>query len=362
MMVQMARDGPSTRTLVRIFLTFTGLAAVLYLLYVIRGVLLLVAASVFLAVALGPAVDRVARSHVPRIAAILSVYVALTLATFGLGLVFVPTLVSGVQSLATSAPSYIQTLRKDRTFRKYDNRYHVTKKLNQQAAALPGRLSTAASTLSNITVGVFSALAQLITVLTIAFFLLLDGGRWLRQLLELLPQERAEPARKIATEIYRTVAGYVAGNLAISVIAGVVSFVTLVTLGVPFALPLAVLMAFFDLIPLVGATIGAVLVGVVTLFNGFPTSTIVWAIVQIVYQQVESYVIVPVVYRHTVEVNGLVTIVAVLIGGTLLGILGALVAIPVAGALQLVIRELWAARRRGVEARVIDPGSAPPLV
>jgi predicted PurR-regulated permease PerM len=355
MMAAMARDGPSTRTLVRIFLTFTGVAAMLYLLYLIRGVLLLIAASAFLAVALGPAVDRVARWHVPRIAAILSVYVALTLAIFGVGLLFVPTLVSGVQSLATDAPHYIQTLRRNHTFRKYDNRYHVTKKLQAQASALPGQLSTAATTLSNITVGAFSTLAKLITVLTIAFFLLLDGARWLGQVFELLPTERADPARRIATEIYRTVAGYVAGNLAISVIAGVVSFVTLVSLDVPFALPLSVLMAFFDLIPLVGATIGAILVGVVTLFNGFPTSTIVWVVVQIVYQQVESYVIVPVVYRHTVEVNGLVTIVAVLIGGTLLGILGALVAIPVAGALQLLIREIWAARRRRVEARVIDP-------
>jgi predicted PurR-regulated permease PerM len=100
-------------------------------------------------------------------------------------------------------------------------------------------------------------------------------------------------------------------------------------------------MAFFDLIPLVGATIGAILVGIVTLFVDFPTATIVWAIVQLVYQQVESSVLVPVVYRRTVNVSALLTVVAVLMGAQLLGILGALIAIPVAGAIQIVAQEVW---------------------
>jgi predicted PurR-regulated permease PerM len=148
----------------------------------------------------------------------------------------------------------------------------------------------------------------------------------------------------VSAEIYRSVAGYVAGNLAISVVAGVVSLVTLLILGVPFAVPLAVLMAFFDLIPLVGATIGAIVVGLVTLFTDFPTATIVWAIVQLIYQQLESSVLVPIVYRRTVNVSPLLTIVAVLMGAQLLGILGALIAIPVAGAVQIIAHEVWQAR------------------
>jgi len=158
--------------------------------------------------------------------------------------------------------------------------------------------------------------------------------------------ERIEP---LADGIYRSVVGYVAGNLAISVIAGLVSLATLLILGVPFAVPLSVMMAFFDLIPLVGATIGALIVGVVTLFFDFPTATIVWAIVQLVYQQVESSLLVPIVYRRTVNVNGLVTIVAVLVGAQLLGILGAMVAIPIAGALQIIGQELWTPPPPGIE-------------
>jgi predicted PurR-regulated permease PerM len=318
-------------------------------------VLLMVAMAAFLAVALGPAVDVLARRRMPRGLAIIAVYVGLVVGIFGVGLLFVPALVTNVQSLANDAPQYVEKLRKSPTFRRYDNRYKITAKLSREVSALPAKLGSAASTLSSITVGVFSAIVQLITVLTIAFFLLLDGRRLLGWCFDQLPSARAERSRTLAERIYRAIGGYVAGNLAISVIAGSVSFLTLVVLDVPFALPLAVLMAFFDLIPLVGATIGALIVGVVTLFNGFPTSTIVWAIVQIAYQQVESSVISPVVYRRTVQVNGLVTIVAVLVGGRLLGVLGALVAIPIAGALQIVAVELWQVRRRRAEAQLMRP-------
>jgi predicted PurR-regulated permease PerM len=290
-------------------------------------------------------VDRLDRRRLPRSLCIVSVYAALVAAVFGVGLLFVPPLSAGVQAMANDAPRSVDQLRHSRAFRNYDNRYGITVKLKEQAAALPSRLADAATTLSSITVGVFSALVQLVTVLTIAFFLLLDGRRYVDWCLSQLAPDRAERTRTLAERIYGNVSGYVAGNLAISVIAGLVSFVTLVALGVPFALPLAVLMAFFDLIPLVGATLGAVLVGVVTLFHGFPASTIIWIVVQVIYQQVESNVIFPVVYRRTVEVSGLVTIVAVLVGATLLGVLGALVAIPVAGALQIVVRELWRVRR-----------------
>jgi predicted PurR-regulated permease PerM len=355
----MAAGGPSTRAIARIFITVALLAAALYFVYLIRTVVILVLIAGFVAVALGPAVDLLDRRRLPRAMAIVLVYLGLTGAIVGIGLLFVPPLVSGVQSIGNDAPAYVQKLRKNRTVRKYDNRYHVTQHLEQQAAQLPAKLGSAAGTLSSVTVGVFSALVQLLTVLTIAFFLLLDGGRYVRWALELLPPEQAERARAVSGRVYRAVGGYVTGNLAISVIAGVVSFVTLTLLDVPFALPLSVLMAFFDLIPLVGATIGAIIVGIVTLFNGFPSTTIVWAIVQIAYQQIESNVIFPVVYRRTVEVNGLVTIVAVLIGATLLGILGALLAIPVAGAAQIVLGELWQARRERARRSVIDPTPPP---
>jgi predicted PurR-regulated permease PerM len=297
-----------------------------------------------MAMALGPPVDLHARARMPRALAIILVYLAIAASIVGIGSLLVPPLVTGVQSIANNAPAYLQKLRKNPTIRQYDNRYKITQKIQAEAANLPQRLGQSAGALSNVTVGVFSAIFQLITVLTIAFFLLLDGERMFGAALRVVRPSNSERLEEISGDIYRSVAGYVAGNLAISVMAGLISLVTLLILGVPFAVPLAVLMAFFDLIPLVGATIGAILVGLVTLFTDFPTATIVWAIVQLIYQQIESSVLVPVVYRRTVNVSGLLTIVAVLMGAQLLGILGALIAIPVAGAVQIIAQEVWRAR------------------
>jgi predicted PurR-regulated permease PerM len=192
-----------------------------------------------------------------------------------------------------------------------------------------------------------------------AFFLLLDGGKILDFFLRLRGRGEEERLRGVFEGIYRSVAGYVAGNLLISFVAGGVTYVTLKILGVPFAAPLAVLMGFLDLIPLVGATIGGVVIGAVTAFTDFPTATIVWVVVLVVYQQVENNLLQPIVYRRTVQVAPLLTIIAVLIGATLLGVLGVLVAIPIAGAIQIVIRDIWNRREPSIEI-VEKPGGAAP--
>jgi predicted PurR-regulated permease PerM len=338
---------PSTRAIAKVFLTVAGLAAALYLLYLVRTVVGLVLIALFLAVALGPAVDFFHRRKVPRGLSILLVYVLIALSIFGVGLLVVPPIVSQVNSFASHVPQYLNDINKNKTLAKYDRRYHITQKLRAQAATLPAKLGKAAGALRDVTVGVFDALVQLITVLTIAFFLLLDGGRLADFLFGLVRPRTEGRAREVAEDIYHAVSGYVAGNLMISVIAGTVTYITLSLLDVPFAVPLAVLMAFLDLIPLVGATIGGVLIGVVTLFNNFPTSTIVWVLVLIIYQQVENNVIQPVVYRRTVNVHPLLVIISILVGAALLGVLGALVAIPVAGALQIVVRDVWERRHVG---------------
>jgi predicted PurR-regulated permease PerM len=337
---------PSTRTIARIFLTVAGLAGLLYFLYLIRSVIQLLLISVFLAVALGPAVDFFTRHGLRRGPAILLVYVLIASSIVGVGLLVVPPIVNQVQDLANKLPGYIDDLRKNRTIRKYDQRYHISDKLKKEATKLPSKLGDAASTLSSVTVGVFSAIVKLITVLTMTFFLLLEGGELLRLMLGRAPPERARQIRKVSGDVYRAVAGYVAGNLLISVIAGTVTYITLTLLGVPFAVPLSVLMAFLDLIPLVGATLGAIVIGIVTAFHDFPTATIIWVVVSIVYQQVENNVIQPIVYRKTVDVRPLIVIIAILIGSDLLGVLGALVAIPVAAAVQIVLRDMipWGPR------------------
>jgi predicted PurR-regulated permease PerM len=334
-------SGPSTRNVVRIALAVAGTAIALYLLYRIRGVLQLLVLAVFLALALGPLVDFLSRRRMRRTIAILVVYLALFASLFLLGLVFVPPVVSQINAGVRQLPTSITKLRKSRTFRKYDNKYKITAKLQSEARKLPSQLGKIAKKLSAVTVGAFSAITKLITVLALGFFLLRDGSQFANRLYRIRGPDQEERLRRLGADIYRSASGYVAGNIAISVIAGLVAYTALRVMGIPFAAPLAVLVGVFDLLPLVGATIAAIIVGIVTLFYNFPTDTIIWAIVVVVYQQVENNLLSPVVYRRTVQVPGVLVLLAVLIGATLAGVIGALLAIPIAAAIQILVRDMW---------------------
>ena len=329
------------RTVAKVILVAAAVIGALYVLYRLRTILVLIFISLFLAIALGPAVDFVQRRRVPRGLAILVVYLGLLFAVFGIGLLVVPPIVSGVNKFVGDVPGYVDDLRKSKTFRKYDDKYDISDKLREQAKKLPTKLGDAASGLASVTVGVFGKIAQLVTVLAMTFFLLRDGRRLFDFSVRQLGPGRERRARAIGGDIYKAVGGYVVGNLAISLIASTSAYVVMRILGVPFAVPLAVLMAFLDLIPLVGATIGGIIIGIAAAIHDFPTALIIWAIFFIVYQQVENNVLQPVVYRRTVALHPLLVLVAVLIGGTLLGVLGALLAIPVAAAVQIVARDLW---------------------
>ena len=345
----------STRTIARVFFTLVALAVLLYLLYLVRSVLGLIFIAVFLAVALGPAVDRATRLKVPRPAAILSVFACLFLVIFLVGLLVVPPIVDQVQAFADDIPTYIEDVRENPTLREYDDKYKISAKLQDQAAALPSRLGDAAGALPSVTVGVFSAVLQLLTVLTITFFLLLDGGRIVNFVLAQARPDHEARMREVATDVYSTTGGYVAGALTLGTICGITTYVALAILGVAFSVPLAVLMAFLALIPLVGATIGGVLVAVVTLFDDFPTDTLVWVVFLVLYQQFENNVLQPQIYRRTVNLHPLAVITAILVGASLLGVLGALVAIPIAAAIQAVLRDIWRHRK----SNLVDPTGTP---
>ena len=342
----------SARQVAKVVLVAAVVAAALYLLYRIRTVVALVFIALFIAVALGRAVDRFERLGLKRWLAILATYLTMLLAVFGLGLLIVPPIVSQTNKFIKNVPHYVDDLQKNKTIRDYDRKYHIIQKLKEGAAKLPSRVGDAVGALRSVTVGVFSALVQLITVLVMAFFMLLDGKRIVAWVFRELGPDRGSRARRIADDIYKSVGGYVVGNLLISLIAGIGTWAVLAILGVPFAVPLGVVMAFFDLIPLVGATIAGILIGIVAAIHNFPGDAIVWVVYLIVYQQIENNVIQPVVYRRTVQLHPLLVIVAVLIGASLLGVLGALVAIPVAGAVQIFARDWWQLRTSAASGAV----------
>jgi predicted PurR-regulated permease PerM len=335
---------PSLRGVVRLVAIVAACAVALYLIWRTRAVLRLGAIALFVALTLNPVVDAFGRRiAVPRAAIILLLYGVLAGGIVVTGAVVVPTTVRQIQQLSRNAPAYLHDLRGNATFRRYDDRYDITAKLQRDAQALPGRLQQAAGPLRRVTVQAFSVASQLLTVLTLAFLLMLHGREYMGMALRLTGDREAR-YRALVVDINRAVAKYMLGNVAISGLATLATWVVLTLLGVPYALSLGLLVGFFDLIPLVGATLGAIFVAVATVTVDFPTATIVWIAFVVVYQRVENSLVQPVVYGRALKVNPIVTIVAVLVGASLLGILGALLAIPVAAALQILLRDWWTHR------------------
>lgn len=341
---------PSLKAIVRIVAIVVACAIGLYLAWRLRDVLRLVVISVFVALALMPIVDAFdSRVRVPRAAIILALYVTLAAGVVVVGVVVVPSMVRQVQQLARDAPKYTQDLRGNATFRRYDDRYHLAAKLQADARELPSQLSRAAGPLQDVTVKAFGVIGQFVTVLSVAFLLMLNGRRYVGLALR-LTGSREVRYRRLIVDINQAVARYMLGNVAISVLATVATWLVLTILGVPYALSLGIVVGFFDLIPLVGATIGAIVVAFATVTVDFPTATIIWVAFVIVYQRFENYLVQPLVYGRTLNVNPLVTILGVLAGASLLGILGALLAIPIAAAVQIVLRDWWANRGVAAEA------------
>jgi predicted PurR-regulated permease PerM len=335
---------PSFRGLVRAVLIVTLCGIMLYLTWRIRGVLRLAAISLFLALTLMPVVDAAcARVRAPRALVILSVYAVLIAGVAVIGYVVVPSLVKEVQQLSHDAPTYAHDLRHNATFRHYDDQHHISAKLVSDAHELPQRLAKLAGPLKDVTVQAFGFIGQLITVLAVTFLLVLHGRHYVDMALA-LTDEREPRYRRLIIAINKAVAGYMLGNIVISVLATVATWVVLSILGVPYAIALGFVVGFFDLIPLVGATLGAIVVALATLTVDFPTATIVWIAFIIVWQRFEDYVVQPLVYGRALRVNPIVTIMSVLVGAELLGILGALLAIPTAAAIQIVLQDWWRIR------------------
>jgi predicted PurR-regulated permease PerM len=352
-------DALTTRQIARILFTTAAFAGLIYLLVEIRSTLLLLAIAIFLAVALGPAVDFFAR-RLPRAASILVVYLLIVCVFGGVLSLVVPPVVNGASDLSRDVPGYVDDLRHNKTIRDFDNKYDVTSRLQKEAGKLPEKLGDAAGALQSIAATAFNAAFQMLTILTMTFFLLLDGKRMASFVLRRFGGAHEERWRGVLGRIYKSTSGYVSGALTITTINGILTLIVLSILGVPFAVPLAVLMSFFGLIPLVGATIGGVIILLVTLFTDFPTATIVYAIFLICYQQFENNVLQPFIFKRTVNVHPLGVIFAILAGSSILGVVGALVAIPVAAAVQIVLHEFFGRPPEDDATAQLEPPDGPP--
>ena len=358
----------STRGIVRIVLTVIACVLTLYLIYLLRKPLTWIFIAGFIAIALSGPVSFL-RRWMKRPIAVAIVYVGLILVPILIIASLVPPIVTQGNNLAQSLPDYARDLtdfvQGNGRLRQLEEDYDITGKLEEQAAKLPARLGDAAGVLGDIGVGVVNSLFAAITIVVLSLFMLNSARGWLDAFADRYPPDRARWMKRLYDRIGATVGNYVAGALLQATIAGALAWIMLSILGVPYALPLAVVVFLLDLVPLVGATLGAVIVGVVTLFSDFPIDTIIWVIFSVIYQQVENTVIQPRIQARAVAVHPFVVLVAVLFGSTLFGVLGALLAIPVAAAIQITIREVNTFKDTpaedlpppGVPAPEVEPGT-----
>lgn len=339
---------PSVRSILRVVMTVVASVLALYVVYLLRTPISWMLIAVFVAVATSGPVNLLSR-RLPRGAAIAVVYVGIVLAPVAIGAVLIPPAVEQGVKLAKNLPDYVddlnQTFKDNERLNELNDKYDLTTKLDDAANDLVSNLGSAPSALADIGSTLVSSIFALVTILVMSMFMVSRGRTWRDAALTYRPPHQAERIRRATDHIATAVASYVGGALAQATIAGVAAFLMLVILGVPSPLPLAVIILLLDLIPLVGATLGAVIVGVVTAFVDFPTITIIWTIFAIVYQQFENYVIQPRIQSRAVKLDPFIVVIAAIFGGTLLGIIGALLSIPTAAAIQIALREYMDYRR-----------------
>jgi predicted PurR-regulated permease PerM len=334
------------RTIFAVLGIFLAVGVVLYVLWVARHVLSWLLIALFLSLALNPAVEWLQRHGVKSrgLAAGITFLVAIA-AVVGLAALVVPTLVDQVDSFANKVPDYVRDLTHGRgRFGFLETRYHIVERVKEAVkGGGVGKFAVGAGAALTITKSVLTAVVATLTIVFMTFFMMLEGPAWMERIYGVLPESSRPRWRQVGRDVYRTVGGYVKGNLLISLIAGVSSGIVLWIAGVPYALALGLVVALLDLIPLAGATIAAILIGVVAFLHSIPAGIIV-VVFFIVYQQVENHVLQPLVYGRTVQLSPLTVLISILIGAELAGILGALGAIPVAGSIQVVVND-WRAHR-----------------
>lgn len=335
-----------------------ALAVVGYIFFVSRRIVAWSFVALFLTLAINPAVEWLHRHHVPKRGIAVSIVFLIALALFlALAAVVIPNLVTQVTDFINAAPKYTRDLIAGRgPLGGLETKYHVVERVqsavksNSSGGGGGGaKLATGAGIVVSAGRTVLETVAATITIIFLTFFMLLEGPGLVDRAAALLPDDTRPRWLQVGHDIYRTVGGYVTGNLLISLIAGIAYGVVLLILGVPYALALGFFVAILDLIPLAGATLAGIIVVLVALADS-TTSAIIMAVFVCVYQLVENHVLQPIIYARTVQLSPLLVLLAILVGSSVLGILGALAAIPVASALQIVVRDQLAHRRRPATA------------
>ncbi len=301
------------------------------------GILVLVVIALFLAVGLNPAVVRLRSWGLPNGLAVTAVTLIVLLLIVGGLVALVPPVVTQSGQFVEQLPSYVDELRRNEAVNDFVVRYDVMAKV--QAAANADTIGRALGGVLGGAQLIFGTVFRALTVLVLTIYFLAYFDRLRRVGYALVPRSRRHRVQLIGDEILAKVGAYMVGALSIAVLAGVTTFVFALAVGLPYPFALAVVVAVTDLIPQIGATLGAVVVSLVGFATDLPVGIACVAFF-VVYQQVENYLIYPKVMRRSVEVNEVAALLAALLGVSLMGVVGALIAIPTVAALQLILREV----------------------
>jgi predicted PurR-regulated permease PerM len=324
-------------------------ALAVVVLIVANEVILTIGLSLVFAFGLDPVVIWFTRRGMGRGKAALLVFFLLFVIAFTLIVWVVTPIWNEVQGLVKDIPGYLDDLKDEPLFQQLSEHTDVVDKAHQVAVSAAKSIPEAAIALLGITGALVGTALSAVTMAFLTLFLLIGLPDFKRSALALLEPAQAERVSRVMDEVTATISYSLLGNLAISVIAGSVVFVTAVIVGAPFPIVLAFIVGLLDLIPQVGSLIAAIIVVAITLAGAGFVPAAVMAVVILIYQQVENYVIQPVVYRKAIELSGFATIAVVMMGGALMGVLGAILAVPVAGSLKVIFRELTAPRRKRME-------------
>jgi predicted PurR-regulated permease PerM len=309
----------------------------------VQGVLVLLLTAAFLAIGLNPAVEWLERRHVRRALAVAVVLFAVVLFFVGFGFAVVPPIVEQAQDFIVAAPAYVEQLQDNDRIAALDERFGLLDRARDLVDD-PERIGLgAAGGVLGVGRAVFGFFASTLVVLIVTLYFLSNLPSIKAQAYRLVPRSRRARVGLLTDEILSRVGGYVAGAVSIASLNGGLTYVLLTFLGIDYAVALAMLVFLTGLIPLIGASIGAAVIVGFALFTSLQAGVIV-AVWFLVYQQIENYLLYPRIMQRSVDVSPAATVVAVLVGGALLGVLGALLAIPIAAAVQLVLAEVVAPR------------------
>jgi len=346
-----AQVGPQPGRVVVLFQPRSILTALGVLLAVVAAIefmllaqagLTLIMIALFLALALNPAVEFVQRRGMKKRAPAVGAVYLLALAVLALlGLVFIPPLVDQISKLVDALPTLVDDLTKGHgplgfLERKYSVVQRVRDATTGQSAN--GLLGGAASALTAVK-GIATTVVGSIIIAFLTFFMLLEGPAWRERCVSLIPEGHRGAVERVGAGVYRSVGGFVTGNLVASFLAGLVTAIIMLVVGVPYAVPLGLFVAIIELVPYVGPLVATVAVTGVALTVGTGSGLVVFGLL-LTYHAIEGHTLRPYLYGRAVQLSPLAVLVAILLGTEIAGVLGALVAIPVAGSIQVIIREL----------------------